>query len=538
MPPLLVLTIILPLAGAVGILGLSLVPRLRPCTHYVALAVGGITTVLTLLLRWAEPSDIIPSLWQPSALFGAAPMLRNDDSMQPLAFALALATCVSGLVTLGRAEQPSSRFWAASLGLLSAGFVALWASNPLAMILGWAVYDLLLAAGHVATGGSARTAVRGLTFGSVATLLLWGGTLLTSGEGGSALWALMEPSKAQLALWAAAGILRLWVYPFHPSVPSELGTTPSFTMPLLIPVLGWGLCLRLILINGGMFPGSAWVLNLAAFTLGMGAFLAWSSRFARSALPWMGMGVTGATLLAATLAGEDAVAVISSGCVTWALGGTVLLSTDGLRQDAPWWSIPALFSALALLGLPFTLGFIPQAALLGGIVRAPRLLWGVAFFLGNLFTTASLARCLLASLVAPLPSHYWRLAVYGVGLGLPAILLLIAGFYPPFLIAGVPLPSLSDLLSMPGLAGWLLWALSLAGGGALAWQDGNVRRRIEFLLSAAHDFLRLDWLYEAAVGAIGRGTSALRVIDEVVGGAGTLLWSLLFLLFLLIWSSR
>ena len=42
-----------------------------------------------------------------------------------------------------------------------------------------------------------------------------------------------------------------------------------------------------------------------------------------------------------------------------------------------------------------------------------------------------------------------------------------------------------------------------------------------------------------SAGAMEQGLRALRVVDEVVGGAGTLLWSLLlFLLFLLVWSSR
>jgi hypothetical protein len=72
-----------------------------------------------------------------------------------------------------------------------------------------------------------------------------------------------------------------------------------------------------------------------------------------------------------------------------------------------------------------------------------------------------------------------------------------------------------------------------------AWQEGNGRYRIEFLLDAIHDLLRLEWLYDALVGAIDRGLSAIRAADEVVGGAGAVLWSLLlFLLILLIWSSR
>jgi hypothetical protein len=80
---------------------------------------------------------------------------------------------------------------------------------------------------------------------------------------------------------------------------------------------------------------------------------------------------------------------------------------------------------------------------------------------------------------------------------------------------------------------------SLAGGGVLAWQDRNLRSRIGLLLTAAHDLLRLDWLYDAVLGAVGRGLSVLRAADEIVGGAGALLWSwLLFLVLLLAWGSK
>jgi hypothetical protein len=536
----LALIIVLLVAGAVGILGLSLVPRLRLYMRYVAPALLGLAVIAVLLLRWMGPSDDILSLWRPSLLFGAPPMLRNDVAMQPLAFVLALATCVAGMVTLSRVEAPSPRLvGAVPLVLLAAGFVALWAANPLTMIIGWAAYDLLLAVGRIAAEGAERTAVRGLISGGVATLFLWGGTLLSGNDGGSALWTLIEPSEAQLTLWVAAGVLRLWVYPFHLPAPRESETSSSLAMPLLSPVLGWGLCLRLALVNRGALPGSAWVPALAALTLGMGGFLAWSCRSSRSTLPWVGVGVTGATLLAAALARENAATVISSGCVAWVLGVVVLLSTDGLHREAPWWSIPALIGAEAMLGLPFSLGFVSWAALLGGIAGDPRLWWWGAFFVGNLLLVASLTRWLLALPSSSLPSRYWRLAVYGVALSLPAMLLVVAGFYPRVLVAGVSLPSLGASFSMPGVVGWLLWALSLAGGGVLAWQDGNVRHRIEFLLSAAHDLLRLDWLYEAVMGAMNQGMSVLRLIDEVVGGAGTLLWSLLlFLLFLLIWSER
>jgi hypothetical protein len=84
-----------------------------------------------------------------------------------------------------------------------------------------------------------------------------------------------------------------------------------------------------------------------------------------------------------------------------------------------------------------------------------------------------------------------------------------------------------------------MWVISLAVGGVLAWQEENVRPRIALLLDAFHDLLRLDWLYDALVGALERGLSAIRAADEIVEGAGALLWSLLiFLLLLLIWSSQ
>ena len=83
----------------------------------------------------------------------------------------------------------------------------------------------------------------------------------------------------------------------------------------------------------------------------------------------------------------------------------------------------------------------------------------------------------------------------------------------------------------------MLWVTVIACGGLLAWQENALRARIGPLLDAIHDLLRLEWLYSAVVGAFGRGISVFRAANQVVGGAGSLLWSLLlFLLLLLAWS--
>ncbi|MFL7794834.1 MAG: hypothetical protein AB8I69_22015 [Anaerolineae bacterium] len=539
MPSLLVVILILPLVGAAGTLILALAPRLRPYAYYVSLGAIIPTTVLVLILRWIGPVVDVPVLWRPSLLFGLTPMLQSDFTMQPLAFALTLATCSTALVALTRQDRLRPQTIAVLLALLPPSFVALWSANPLTIVAGWAIYDLMLAVGHIAAGGWDRAAIRSLIFGGLATLLLWGGTLLSVGEGGSSLWGLMTPSEAQLTLWMAAGVLRLWIYPFHLASADAYEPSLSLVPFLLSPVLGWGLCLRLVLVNGGSFPDSLWVPTLAALTLGFGGLLAWSCKSPRTMLSWISMEVTGSVLLATVLAGDNAAAVISSGCVAWTLGTAVLFSTDGLRQEAPWWSIPALIGSLALLGMPLTLGFASQSALLAGIARDGQLRWGAAFFFGNLFLVASLARWLMTPSKYPFPSRYWQMAVYGGGLGVVALLLWVSGFYPALLVSGVSFPSPGTLFATPGLAGWLVWVISLVIGGVLAWQEGNVRDRIEFLLDAIHDFLRLEWLYDAVVGAVDRGLSVVRTADEVVGGAGALLWSLLlFLLLLLIWTSQ
>jgi len=534
-------TIILPLVGTLGTLGLSLVSRFRSYARYVALAAVGSTAILILAFRWLDPAMVILSLWEPVSLFGATLILQNDVIVQPLAFALALVACSAVLVIFGRADEPHPRLVATMLTLLAAGFVSLWAANPLTMIAGWAVYDLLQAGGHIVAGGSARTAIRGLVVGNVATVLLWVGTALSHGGASSELWSLMTPSKTQLALWAVAGLLRLWAYPFHLAAPDDLDTTSPITVLLFLigPVTGWGLWLRLASANGGSIADGAWLPTIAAVTLAMGGFLAWSSATTRSALPWIGMGATGAVLLTAQLTSVGAIAIISAGSVTWVLGIATLFLSDGLQRKEPWWSLPSLLGAWALMGVPLTLGFVVQAPLVRELTRSGHLEWGIAFFIGNIFLIPALVRWLLLPVSSSFPSQRWLLAARGIGAGLPALLLIVAGLYPPLLAGGTRSFSISQLFTTPGLVGWLLWMASLAGGGVLAWQDRNLRPQISLLLGAAHDLLCLDWFYDALVGALDRGLSVLRAADEMVGGAGALLWSwLLFLIVLLAWGGK
>lgn len=541
---LFVLAISLPLLGAGGVLGLFLVPRIRSHSRYVALIAVGLTTILILMFRWIELGPMVRSLWQPSLLFGSVLTWQVDAAVGPLSFVLTLVTCCSLLVDQSRGDAPRSRPVAALLTWLSAALMTLWSANILTMVVSWAIYDLLQTMAHTATGGSIRTAIRGLVLGNMATLLLWTGAVLSGSGADSELWALITPSEASLALWTLAGMLRLWVYPFHLSVPDDLGVASPLAAPLLLgPIVGWGLWIRISTANGGFIPDGAWISTLAVGTLALGGLLAWSCESPRRSLPWIGMGANGALLLVAGFAGEGAIAAIIVGSVGWALGVTVFFLGEGWRKKALLWNIPSVIGLLTLLGAPFTLGFVTASPLLGSFIQGSRIEWNMVFWgslFGYVFLIPSLVRRLSVAPLSSLPEHLEMIVARGVGLGIPTLFLIITGLYPPLLIVtdvGSVVPSLGSLFVMPGLVGWLLWVVALVCGGVIAWQERVLRSRIELLLNAVHDVLRLEWFYNSLTGALDRGLNVFQAANEVVEGAGALLWSLvLFLLLLLVWG--
>jgi formate hydrogenlyase subunit 3/multisubunit Na+/H+ antiporter MnhD subunit len=538
MPLLAVLPILLPLVGAGGTFGLSRVSFTRRFVRYVALVAAGLTLLSVFVSRWLALETIIPSFWRPSVLFGSMLAFQISPDVQPLAVALALVTFSAVLVQCTSTEQIPTE--AAALGLVAAGFAALGSANVLTLVTSWAVYDLMETAGRTAAGNSGRSTVRGLVLNGLSTAFLWGGALVSDGGALTRVWSLIDLNEPHIALWAMAGILRLSAYPFHLSTPDELSRKAPAVVPLFMgPLIGWGFWLRIVSVNGGTMPRLAWIPTLAAITIVLGGFLAWTSVDRRRMLPWVGVSVTGTILLAACLSSTAAPAVIVTGSVAWALGSAVLFLDTGSEEKLIWWQLPAWVGALVLIGLPLTLGFVAQATLAGQLVQGSHLEWGVAFFLGQLFLLPSLIRLLLPLRSDGTACQSWAHDVArGVGLGLPALLLIAAGIHPPLLSGAIEIPSLGKLFATPGLAGWLLWLVTLAVGSLLAWQDRNLRSRVAYLLSAGHDLLRLEWLYDLFAGAAERGLTILQATDDLIGGAGAVLWSLvLFLIVLLVLGS-
>ena len=537
---LIVLPILVPLLGAGGAFWLCRSSHTRRVARAFALLAAGLTLLVALASRWFPSSVVVPSRWQPDALFGTVLAYQVTPGIQPLALVMALVTFSALLLACLRKEEAATT-GAAALGMLAAGVASLWAANVATLTIGWAIYDIVRAIGRLRAGGSTRGTVQGLVLSSLATALLWGGALLSQGRALTQVWSTMGFSEAHLTLWTIAGVLRLALYPVHLSAPDEFSSRVPAAVSLFMGLLvGWGFWIRVVAVNGGAMPRLAWLPGVAAVSIVIGSFLSWTSENPRRALPWAGMSMAGATLLAAYVTGSAATAVILAGGVTWALAAGALSLGIGLgSQEAPWWRIPSWIGALALAGLPLTLGFVVQASLLEGVMRGGQMGWGSAFVLGQAFLIPSLARvAFLQPADTPIPRRWQDYLAYGVALGLPTLLLVVPALHPPAFFRGVDAPSFGWLLAAPGLGGWLLWIVALVVAGVLTWQERNLRSRVGFLLSAAHDLLRLDWLYATLAGAADRGLGVLRAADDLVGGAGALLWSLLlFLILLLIWMT-
>jgi hypothetical protein len=539
MSVLLILAIVLPIVGAAGVLVLSRFPATKPGANYLALGSAVLTTVCVIVLV-AAGRDVSLQLGRAGLLgLEGAAELRHTPVAGAVTLVVVLATLASLLVGLSGAQQGRPFRTASVLWLLAATLVALWARDPLIAVVGWTVYDVVLFLSQLCAGVSAASAVRTLVFGGLATILLWIGALAHGTIAPAETWSgLAAGGPGALAVLFAA-VIRLWVYPVHRGAPDELDARQPLGMPLLLgPALGWTLWLHVAVASGDAVLGG-WSGLLGAAGLTVGAFLAWATTDSRRTLVTLATACAAEVLLASALAGDQAKAVLAAGAISWILALAVLWLVGTADEKSAWWVVPRAIASWSLAGGPAALGFVAGAHLMHEAARPGRLLETLAFFVGNSFLVAALLRSWRVSARAPRSLGRGAAVAAGLGLSVPAAVLLVAGLHPPLLVPVDPPPmGLVPLLGLPAWPGWLLWAGSLAAGAAIAWQDAKLRTRINLILAAARDLLHLDWLYEGALAASEQVLKALQTAEELVTGRGGLLWStLLLLLFALLWGS-
>ncbi len=502
------------LAGSAALLGMELLPRLRA---WRKAAVAFWLTLVTLLwLALPREGQWLLSLWQPSTILGGQILLDMTPALWLLG--LTLGALLSGAAWLETVERRAPLPLSGALVLMS--LLTLWfallGGSLLTTLAAWGVYDLLWGVVGLMSGSDGERVTFGLALHGIASLLLWSAFLLLSLSGNSALWRLMWLTPSVQSLLLIAAVIRMGFYPFHIVFPQRPGALrPLGLVSLMGPLLGGALLARLLTIPGELvLPG--WLPGWAALSLFWGGLMAWYHAHAGSrAILWAGYALLGPIVVGALL--SRAAENLLLGMATWVAAGALLFMTQRRNRREIAWAWPATCGVLFMIGAPPSpLGELYRTALAG----APWS-WRLPMLIGGMGVAATLLTGLQRPAQGRLtPPWPWL----SLGRMISLLLPLLALFSVTLMAPALPF----------SWSGWALWLVGCIGGGILLiWQSGLTRAGLH-IAGPAWELLDLRWFYRALWQGLENLLSFIRVIDDVVEGAGALLWSFLVLLLVLV----
>jgi formate hydrogenlyase subunit 3/multisubunit Na+/H+ antiporter MnhD subunit len=521
--------------GALILPLLSALPRVRGLC-VIAAGVAGLALIALWRLGTVLPVGGVASSWRPLGLFGAPLALKAAAGNWSLATVLVVTTLLSLVACCASADRPSSTNLALILAATGSGIAALFATSFVALVVAWAVTDLLMAAAMLRYGQEGtRRAGLALVSGILATSTLWAALLLAQTEGISSFLNLARFSGASAALLQVAVILRLGLVPFHLWRPIDLVTETAQLIPLVVvpSMLGFDLLTYLPALTAGL---PSVVFALAAVTVLVGGFVAWSETEERSSLAGVMVAETGLAVLAVANAGQQAVATTVAAAVAWALSVTVFSLSPGWNRRYFWRAVPSLLALLSLLGFPPTLGFVVRFTAYSGLEASLPAL--IVSLLGETLVIAALVRLWYWAEPRPWPRQRLFQLVFLLVFGAAALSLLLIGWSPE-IFAGrgqdTALLELEALIRQGGVAGWAGWALPLVAGITLFLLGEGQRQRLEGGWRGLGALLRLEWIYGLVFAALRWVGNLIRGISRVIEGEGALLWTAVILLIILLY---
>jgi hypothetical protein len=122
-----------------------------------------------------------------------------------------------------------------------------------------------------------------------------------------------------------------------------------------------------------------------------------------------------------------------------------------------------------------------------------------------------------------------------------AIAVVVCGTLPALFVSGGEVSAALNrqtLLTGLPLVGWAMWAVGLVAGFGLGLMDGRFRPRVSLWLDVVHDVVVLEWAYSLIAGAAQQGLGLIRVVDGILGGRASMLWSCVFLLIVVLFLGR
>jgi hypothetical protein len=504
------LLVYLGMGGGVLLLGANAIPRLRfirkPLTAawMTLLTVAWIaapTTGKWVVSVWAPISvtggwlilDLSPDIWWSTLMFGAA---------------------VSGVlwVDLAARRVDLSVGGTLLLFLFTLTWLTLSAGSVLMTLALWAVFDVVWVVVRLVAGQEGERVVWAAAVQGIASVLLWTISLFLLREGTSGIWWLMRPSSPSLALLLIAGLMRVGFYPFQVVSTETLSRShPLSLMSIVNPLMGIALLYRLISLPGvRVLP--AWVI-----TWGILSFL-WLSIRALSLRGRHALVLAGHAALIAVVTGAVVVsnaALLLLGTGTWVACMALMIVAKRFERRDFYLVWPAAIAVCFLIGAPPS----PLLSLYRGMFGVASWPLRIAAMLGVAATSAVLLRSTSGKTQGRVRP--------------PRIHLLLSALVGSMLIVAVLIgAALRAELAFGDPTSLLLWLIALVLALLLAHLSSAVQRAFDRVRPLV-ELLDLQWFY----GAIWEGSEnmlgVLRATAEVVEGSGSVLWSVLILLLVL-----
>jgi NADH:ubiquinone oxidoreductase subunit 2 (subunit N) len=531
LPP--IIPLILLILGALAV-GASDLARLRRPSLVMVIA-----SLLALLagvaVRADAPLTQIVSNWQPVSVFTVPISFRVDHTAWLIGGGLLLACTATALTWLAYPGQGRPAPRALSMLLVASALAGVYASNLLTLTVAWGLLDVVFIAALLVHSGPqiGRRAATAIVLNTSSTICVWIATLLIENGHDSLYWHLVSlPSEPRMWL-AAAGVLRLGLYPLHQWLPIELCEKPDrsvllFTVP---PTVGLALFARLAMTNNLPPAGESIVPLLGLVSAVVGAVLAWRSHCPRAGLPFIALGLAGLAVLNVDSLSTPGTLIAVT--LNWLFIMISLLIARGFQQRAPWWSVGAIIAGLSIAGVPGTLGFAARYAMITNLARSGE--W--AMLTGGLLAEGLLLAAAVRAIFAPAfnacddrPIGRGGHSLYGLALIAAAAPLIGLALTPNLIPAAL---SLSNMLGRLSPITSLAWLMPIIAGAFIVWSD---RRPAAAAVDAAAEAplwaraVRLDWVNALFSQVVQRLIGLLRSLAGVIEGEGGLIWVMIIVI--------
>ncbi len=497
--------------GGLLLLGVGSIPKLRALRKPLSA-----TCVTAMAMIWALAPSAgrwILSVWSPSGVTGG--LLVLDMSSSAWWCVLLLLAAASGALWVTVAERTDALPLTGMLLviLLTVTWLALTSGSLLLTLAMWTVFDLLWFVVRLVAGSDGERVVWGSALNGMASLILWVASLLLLQQGDSGLWWLMRPSGSILTLMTGAALVRIGFYPFQMVHTETLRPSrPLALMSMMNPFMGVALLYHLASLPAP-YGLPSWLPVWGCLSVFWSGVKALSLRGRAALLPavvgWLLAIVTGSVLLSSA-----EMLLVGSG--VWFVCVALLLVARSFSARDFYMSWPSAIAAIFLVGAPVSPLYGLYTAVLSGAPWG----WRVLFAVGLCFLVASTFRGISWHVkvhVRPPTSRQWLPMLGGYLLVAVALTAVTNSFH-----AGVA-----------SALGFSLWVVAVGSGVALARWGGGVQRAWRQARPVIQ-LLDLQWLYRAAWQGAQHLLGVVRVTAEVVEGSGSVLWSVLILLLVLL----